>query len=188
MEVTRCPRAVLFDRDGTLVVDVPYNGDPERVEPMPTAREAVRLLRRAGIPVGVITNQSGIASGMLTRGQVDAVNSAIDRLVGPFDVWCVCPHAAADACECRKPRPGMVLSAAGALGLEPADVAVIGDIGADVAAAGAAGARGVLVPTVITRGEEVRAAALVAPDLLAGVELLFGGRPSAVAPSVREAS
>ena len=167
------PRAVLFDRDGTLVVDVPYNGDPSLVVAMPTARATVQSLRDRGIPVGVVSNQSGIARGLLTREQVDAVNREVDRLLGPFDVWCVCPHGNEDDCRCRKPRPGMVHDAAAALGVDPTEVAVIGDIGADMGAARAAGARGVLVPTDVTRPEEVRDAELVATDLAEAVGLLF---------------
>ena len=59
------PKAVLFDRDGTLIVDVPYNGDPDRVEPMPGAREALDRLRAAGVRRRVVSNQSGIARGLL---------------------------------------------------------------------------------------------------------------------------
>ena len=71
------PRAVLFDRDGTIVVDVPYNGDPALVQPVPGAREVLDGLRSRGIPVGVVTNQSGIARGLVTRDQVDAVNARV---------------------------------------------------------------------------------------------------------------
>ncbi|WP_108249927.1 D-glycero-alpha-D-manno-heptose-1,7-bisphosphate 7-phosphatase [Planctomonas deserti] len=169
------PRAVLFDRDGTLVVDVPYNGDPSLVVAMPTARETVQGLRDKGVPIGVVSNQSGIARGIITREQVDAVNREVDRLLGPFDVWCVCPHGPEDDCRCRKPRPGMVQDAAAALGVDPTTVAVIGDIGADMGAARAAGARGVLVPTDVTLPEEVRDADLVAADLAGAVGLLFAG-------------
>lgn len=165
---------MLFDRDGTLVVDVPYNGDPERVTPVPTARAALALLRDAGIPVGVVSNQSGIARGLLRRDQVDAVNRRVNDLLGPFDVWQVCPHGPDDGCACRKPAPGMVLAAAQRLGVAPADVAVVGDIGADVGAARAAGARSVLVPTEVTLPEEVAAAPVVRPDLLSAVHLLLG--------------
>jgi len=67
-------RAVLFDRDGTLIRDVPYNGDPNLVEPMPHARDVLQTLRSMGIAVGVVSNQSGIGRGILTTEQVAAVN------------------------------------------------------------------------------------------------------------------
>lgn len=158
-------RAVLFDRDGTLVHDVPYNGDPDAVELVPGAREAVDAVRAAGLRVGVVSNQSGIGRGLLTREQVDAVNARVAELLGPFDTWQVCPHAPEDACACRKPRPGMVLAAAARLGVDPSECVLIGDIGADVEAAQAAGARSVLVPTPVTRQEEVAAAPVVARTL-----------------------
>jgi D-glycero-D-manno-heptose 1,7-bisphosphate phosphatase len=173
--VSARPRAVLFDRDGTLVVDVPYNADPDAVRPVPAAAAALDRLRAAGVPVGVVSNQSGIARGLLTPEQVDAVNARVAELLGPFAVWRWCPHGADDGCACRKPAPGMVLDAAAALGLAPTELAVIGDIAADVGAADAAGARAVLVPTDATRRDEVEDAAargILAPDLLAAVELL----------------
>jgi histidinol-phosphate phosphatase family protein len=173
----RSPRAVLFDRDGTLIRDVPYNGDPDRVEPMPTAPEAVALRRQRGIAVGVITNQSGIARGLITREQVDAVNARVDVLLGPFGTWAVCPHGADEGCGCRKPAPGLVLDAARALGVRPSDAVVIGDIGSDLAAAAAAGCEAVLVPTPVTRASEIRSAPAVAPTLLAAVELLLSSFP-----------
>jgi HAD superfamily hydrolase (TIGR01662 family) len=175
-------RAVLFDRDGTLVVDVPYNGDPARVQPVPGARAALERLRAAGVPTAVVSNQSGIARGLVTPAQVGAVNDRIDQLLGPLGPWAVCPHAPADGCGCRKPAPGLVLDAAARLGVDPAGCVVIGDIGADVEAARAAGARGILVPTDRTRREEVEAAGEVAADLAAAVELAL--RPAPVAAAV----
>lgn len=167
------PQAVLFDRDGTLIVDVPYNRDPARVRLMPTALEAVAAVRRMGIPVGVVSNQSGVARGLISAGQLEAVNREVERLLGRFDVWMVCPHAPEDGCRCRKPRPGLVLDAAAALGVDPAEVVVIGDIAADLGAAAAAGARGILVPTPVTRPAEVAAATEVASTLAAAVALLL---------------
>jgi HAD superfamily hydrolase (TIGR01662 family) len=185
------PSAMLFDRDGTLVVDVPYCGDPALVRPVPTALAALTLVREAGIPVGVVTNQSGIARGLLSHEQVAAVNRRVEALLGPFDVWEQCPHGADDGCSCRKPAPGMVLAAAARLGVPPERVAVIGDIGADVAAATAAGARAVLVPTPVTRAEEIAAAPVVRPDLLAAVRHLLGteeGSPAGPGPRSARAS
>jgi D-glycero-D-manno-heptose 1,7-bisphosphate phosphatase len=175
MSTSALPFAVLFDRDGTLVVDVPYNGDPAQVRPMPGAVEAVALVRAAGLPVGIVSNQSGIARGIVTRQQVDAVNAAAAALFGGFDTVQVCPHGPDDGCDCRKPRPGMVLRAAEALGVDPTRVVVIGDIGADVGAAHAAGGRAVLVPTPVTRRSEVDAAPAVATDLLSAVRMALAG-------------
>jgi len=167
-------RAVLFDRDGTLVVDVPYNGDPGKVRPMAGAKEVLDSLRADGIATGVISNQSGIARGLITAEDVAKVNARVEELLGPFDVWEVCPHAEQDGCACRKPAPGMVHSACRKLGIAASEAALIGDIGADVGAAEAAGAIGVLVPTPVTRTEEVAAARLVAADLASAVGLLQG--------------
>lgn len=169
------PSAVLFDRDGTLVVDVPYNGDPDLVEPVPTARAALDKLRHAGIPTAVVSNQSGIARGLLTHRQVEAVNDRIEQLLGPLGPWTWCPHGPDEGCECRKPAPGLVLEAARRLGVDPRQVAVVGDIGADIDAARAAGARAVMVPTPRTRAEEIAAAPDVASDLESAVDLLLAG-------------
>jgi D-glycero-D-manno-heptose 1,7-bisphosphate phosphatase len=172
--VTEKATAVLFDRDGTLVEDVPYNGDPRLVKPMPGARDAVGLLRSRRVRLGVVTNQSGVGRGLLTTGQIRSVHARVDELLGPFDDWRFCPHVPADGCDCRKPAPGMVRAACAALGVAPAATVVIGDIGADIEAATAAGAMSIMVPTPVTRAEEVAAAPLVAKDLRTAVELLLG--------------
>lgn len=169
----RVIRGLLLDRDDTLVVDVPYNADPHLVVPVPGARRAVERARAAGLQLGVVTNQSVIAKGMATREQVDATNARVDELVGPFDVWCVCPHDAGDDCACRKPQPGMVLDAAERLGIPPESIVVVGDIGADVQAARNAGAQGILVPTPRTRRQEVDEADTVAADLDEAVTLVL---------------
>jgi histidinol-phosphate phosphatase family protein len=168
------PHAVLLDRDGTLVVDVPYNDDPAAVEPMPSAAEALDRLRAAGVSTAVVSNQSGIGRGLLSHDRVEAVNRRVEELLGPLGPWVVCPHAPDEGCDCRKPAPGLVLRAAALLGADPTRCAVIGDIGADVEAARAAGARAILVPTPVTRREEIAAAPEVAPDLASAVDLLLG--------------
>jgi HAD superfamily hydrolase (TIGR01662 family) len=168
-------KAVLFDRDGTLVEDVPYNGDPRKVRPVPGARAVLDGLRSRGLATGVLSNQSGIARGLLTRREVESVNARVEELLGPFDVWEVCPHAAGDGCTCRKPAPGMIHNACSRLGIAASEAAFIGDIGSDIEAALAAGVRGVLVPTPVTREEEVAAAGEVAADLEQAVALLLRG-------------
>jgi histidinol-phosphate phosphatase family protein len=121
-----------------------------------------------------VTNQSGVGRGLLTTRQIRSVHARVDELLGPFDDWRFCPHVPADRCDCRKPAPGMVRAACAALGVAPAATVVIGDIGADIEAATAAGAMSIMVPTPVTRAEEVAAAPLVAKDLRTAVELLLG--------------
>jgi HAD superfamily hydrolase (TIGR01662 family) len=168
------PRVVLLDRDGTLVRDVSYNGDPARVVPAEGARAALDRLRARGIRLGVVSNQSGIGRGLLTPAEVDGVNARVVELLGPFDVWAICPHRPGDGCGCRKPAPGLIHKALADLGLSAEECAVVGDIGADVSAARAAGARAVLVPTAVTRPEEVKTAPEVCRDLGAAVDRLLG--------------
>jgi HAD superfamily hydrolase (TIGR01662 family) len=175
---SRSPRAlaVFFDRDGTLIHDVPYNNDPRRVKPVPGAREALARLRAAGICAGVVSNQSGIARGLISPDQLCRVNQRVTELLGTFDVWRICPHAPEDGCRCRKPAPGMVLSAAAELGVPVGRCVVIGDIGSDIEAAAAAGARSILVPTAVTLPEEIAAAPAVAPDLATAIGIALGER------------
>lgn len=148
-------KALIFDRDGTIVFDVPYNGDPEAVRPVPGMREALERLRQAGIPAAVVSNQSGVARGMITIEQVEAVNRRIDEMLGPFDAWVYCPHGPDDACECRKPKPKMILDAARIMGVEPECCVVIGDKESDAEAARNAGARSVLVKTPLDTPEAI---------------------------------
>jgi histidinol-phosphate phosphatase family protein len=165
--------AVLCDRDGTLVVDVPYNGDPGAVRPVPGAREALDRLRSAGLRLGVVTNQSGLAGGRFSESDLRRVHARISELLGPFDTWQVCPHDAAAGCRCRKPAPGLVYAAAAALGTVPGRCVVVGDIGRDIAAAGAAGAAAILVPTPATLPSEIAAAPAVAGDLRHAVDQIL---------------
>jgi HAD superfamily hydrolase (TIGR01662 family) len=169
------PDLVLFDRDGTLVHDVPYNRDPALVAPVRGAARSVGMLRRAGVATGVVTNQSGLARGLITVQEVAAVNQRVDETVGPFDTWQMCPHHPEAACDCRKPAPAMVRRACDERGVDPSRCVVIGDIGADVEAAAAAGASGILVPTAATSPTEVAAAARVRPSVLGATRSILRG-------------
>lgn len=170
MRTPQAVEAVLFDRDGTLIADVPYNGDPAAVRPVPGARRTLARLRSAGVPVAIVTNQSGIARGWFTEVDLRRVHARVDELLGPFGAIEHCPHGDADGCGCRKPRPGLVLAAAARLGVDPGACLVVGDTVADLRAAEAAGAVGVLVPNDRTRHEEVRDASRVARDLGEAIE------------------
>jgi histidinol-phosphate phosphatase family protein len=169
------PDLVLFDRDGTLVHDVPYNGDPDLVRPVDGAREALDELRARGVRIGLVSNQSGVGRGLLTLAQVDAVNARLVELLGPFDTVQVCPHTPEDGCDCRKPAPGMVKAACAELDVDPVRCLVIGDIGADVGAATAAGAASIIVPTPVTRPQEIAAAPHRAATLTAAVAEVLAG-------------
>jgi histidinol-phosphate phosphatase family protein len=165
--------AVLFDRDGTLIEDVPYNADPEKVRPVAGARAALDRLRAAGLRVGVVTNQSGLARGLFGPDDLARVDARVTELLGPFDTWQICPHDDGAGCGCRKPAPGLVTAAADALRTHPRRCVVIGDVGGDMRAALAAGATGVLVPTPITRPEEVAEAPVVAGTVADAVDLVL---------------
>lgn len=149
--------AVIFDRDGTIVVDVPYNGDPGAVVPVSGIREALDRLRAAGIPVAIVSNQSGVGRGKITLEQVEAVNRRVEELLGPFAAILYCPHEPDDACECRKPKPKLILDAARAMNADPSCCLVIGDKRSDVEAARNAGARAVLVDASHTAVDAINA-------------------------------
>jgi histidinol-phosphate phosphatase family protein len=127
--------AVVFDRDETLIVDVPFNGDPQRVKFEFGVRGALDRLRAAGLPLAVVSNQSGVGRGYITLEQVYAVNRRVDAVLGPFAGFFVCPHAPDDGCDCRKPQPRLILDAARAMHVEPERCVVIGDRDSDVEAA-----------------------------------------------------
>ncbi|MFI6037242.1 D-glycero-alpha-D-manno-heptose-1,7-bisphosphate 7-phosphatase [Streptomyces sp. NPDC051315] len=171
-------RVVLLDRDGVLVEDVPHNADPGRVRPAPGAREALALLRARGVRTGVITHQPGVARGLLSQADLRRVDERIDGLLGPFDVWAVCPHDPDDGCHCHPPLPQLVLWAAGRVCTPPERIAVIGATGNTVEAASRAGAHGILVPAPATRPQETAAAEHVAPDLLTAVRGVLTGPPT----------
>ena len=99
----------------------------------------------------------------------------LTELLGPFDTVQVCPHGPEDGCDCRKPEPGMVKAACAELDVDPARCVVIGDIGADVEAAAAAGAVGIMVPTPVTRKAEIDAAPRVLATLTEAVDVVLGG-------------
>ncbi|UNS97069.1 HAD-IIIA family hydrolase [Streptomyces tubbatahanensis] len=168
------PAAVLFDRDGTLIEDVPHNTDPARVRARPHAAEAMRLLEAAGTRAAVVTNQPDIGRGLLTLAQLEALHARMAELLGPIEVTAVCPHIPGAGCGCRKPAPGLVHAVCRVLGLPPARTVVVGDIGTDLLAAHHAGAPGLLVPNEATRPEETDAAPRTAGHLASAVRILLG--------------
>ncbi|GAC1311429.1 MAG: HAD-IIIA family hydrolase [Vulcanimicrobiaceae bacterium] len=168
-------RLALFDRDGTLIEDVPNLRDPDDVRPVAGAREALARLRSAGIAVGVVTNQAALADGSVSEAELAAVHARLAERLGAFDVWAVCPHAVDAGCACRKPEAALVLRAARECGVPASACTVIGDIGSDVDAARAAGARAILVPTPLTLSAEIDRAPRVARDLAHAVDIVLAG-------------
>lgn len=126
-------------------MDVPYNGNPDLVVPVAGAVELVEGLRASGIKLGLISNQSGIARGMISHAQVAEVNDRVEKIFGKFDVVLYCPHGPDSTCECRKPMPGMIVEAARQLKVKPSECVVIGDKQSDADAARAAGAKSILL-------------------------------------------
>jgi histidinol-phosphate phosphatase family protein len=137
--------ALLCDRDGTLVDDVPYNAEPRALRLRAGVADALGRARAAGLRIGIVTNQSGVARGRIRPDELAAVHARLVELLGPIDVIASCPHHPDAGCSCRKPEPGLVLDAAAALGVAPTSCVVIGDRVHDVIAADRAGACGILV-------------------------------------------
>ena len=157
--------AVFLDRDGTLNVDAGYLDRKERLMLFPWSLDSVRLLRRAGYAVVVVTNQSGVARGMIEESFVEEAHQIIQsRLIDigeKLDGHYYCPHepsASIEAfrvdCDCRKPKPGLVTRAARDLGLDVEKSIVVGDKWSDIGLAKQTGARGVLVRTGYGRSQE----------------------------------
>ena len=179
---------VFIDRDGTLTEEVGYVNHPSRLRLLPRSAEAVRRLNAAGVAAVVVTNQAGVARGYFSAEVLGAVNAAlVSRLKDAgahLDGVYVCAHHPTEGeppyrmvCECRKPKPGLLLQAAADLGLDLARSTLVSDKGSDLVAAPAVGARSVLVLTGYGLGEwEYRRGSLpvqpdhVADDLLGAAE------------------
>lgn len=142
---------ILLDRDGTMIVERDYLSDPAQVALERGAVDGLARLQRAGWPLVVLTNQSGVGRGLFPITAVDAVNAGAGDLLGAAGItiagWYVCPHAPGDGCACRKPAPGMALQAAHEIRLDLSRSWMIGDKPADLALGDAIGAPSILVRT-----------------------------------------
>lgn len=143
--------AVFLDRDGTINEDVGYLNDPQRFKPIKGAFEGIELLKRAGLKVVIVTNQSGLSRGLIGEEDLKAIHerlmAVLSRRGVSIDGIYHCPHLPDDGCECRKPRTGLVERAVKELGIDPNNSYVVGDKVSDVELARNAGAKGVLVLT-----------------------------------------
>jgi len=150
VSMTPAKVAVFVDRDGTICFDRHYLADPDGLELIPTAAQGIRKLNEAGIPVIVVTNQSGIARGKFDEKRLAEIHARLRELLARegarIDDIFFCPHMPDAGCRCRKPAPGMLLDAAAKHGIDLKESFVIGDRMMDVELAHKVGARAVLVP------------------------------------------
>jgi D-glycero-D-manno-heptose 1,7-bisphosphate phosphatase len=173
-------KVVILDRDGTLVVDRPYQHDPDGLEFEAGAAEGLRWLHRRGYRLVVITNQSGIGRGLFSAASLDAVHLRLQTMVGVAGAQLAgiyaCPHAPEAGCNCRKPEQALMQLAAAELGFDPRTAFVIGDKESDVEFGRRAGAMSILLAPP---GSEVAGrshADAIAPNLLAAARLVTSSR------------
>lgn len=176
--------AVFLDKDGTLVPDIPYNSDPALVTLGEGAPAALRAMARAGYELVVVSNQSGVARGYFEESALEPMQRRLEELAAEAGVrfagFYFCPHhpeasvtAYRQACECRKPEPGMLRQAAAELGLDLESSWMVGDILDDVAAGRAAGVRTILLDNGNETEWEItpaRAPHFIVPDLRSAAE------------------
>ena len=145
-------RAIFFDRDGVLNEEVGYLWQVERFKWIDGAREAIKLCNERGFLTVVVTNQGGIAKGLYTAREVDELHAFMQRelakLNAHIDAFYFCPHHEKGTvegfnivCDCRKPKPGLILRACKELDIDPAQSILFGDSERDIGAAEAAGLR-----------------------------------------------
>jgi D-glycero-D-manno-heptose 1,7-bisphosphate phosphatase len=152
--------AAFVDRDGTIIRDASYVRDPRDVELLPGAADAIRRLNARDVPVVVVTNQSGIARGLLTMTDYQAVERRLNDLLAAesahVDATYVCPHHPdiTGPCDCRKPGLALYRQAIAELDLDPVMSLFTGDRWRDVAPASELGGRGIMLDVVSTPAED----------------------------------
>ncbi len=183
--------AVFLDRDGVVIRDVDLLTRPEQVELFPETPAALRDLQAAGYRLVVVTNQSVVARGMCTEAEVGVVHDHIAARLRAEGVsiagFYFCPHHPHAnlpqyrvLCDCRKPRPGLLLQAARDLDLDLAASCLVGDKISDVAAGQRAGCR---LSIYVQTGKHLLNEPIVSPDSVAEVvpDLTCGGLAEAAA-------
>jgi D-glycero-D-manno-heptose 1,7-bisphosphate phosphatase len=161
-------KAVFVDRDGTINQDVHYLSDPEELRMLPTVPEGIRLLNENGFLVVIVTNQSGIARGLLTRETLIAIHQRMKselRVVGAgIDAVYYCPHHPDDRCACRKPGTALLERAIVEHDIDPTCSFFIGDRMTDIEAGQKVGCTTVLVPEDSDLVEKERSLSSASPD------------------------
>jgi len=173
--------AVFLDRDGTINREVDFLARPRELELLPGSAEAIARLNERGFAVVVVTNQSGIARGLLDEARLADIHARLEAALAEhgarLDRILFCPHHPSAGrppyrrrCDCRKPAPGLLRRAIAELRLDPRASWVVGDSARDVQAGAALGIRGILVESGKEIGADVPPGTLVAPDLARAVD------------------
>ncbi len=171
-------KAVFLDRDGTINAGIPkYErvDSVEKVELLPQTLKALSLLANLDFGVFLITNQAGLAEGLITKAEFDGINNKVLELIAPSGIHIiktyVCPHGEQDNCDCRKPRPKMLLDAAQEYDIDLKQSWMVGDRPSDVLTGINAGTKAILVMTgsPSAKSEE---ATFIAPTLLEAVQFI----------------
>ena len=167
--------AVFLDRDGTIMTDVEYCGDPQRVKVFDTAPEALRRLRQAGYKIIVITNQSGIGRGYFSEADYRAVETEVDRQVGRgvIDATYFCPDLPDSGSTRRKPEPGMIFEAARDHRIDLTRSFMIGDKQIDAECGRRAGVHTILVRSGQEQHDDAASADWTARDLAEAAEIIL---------------
>jgi len=156
-------KVVVLDRDGTIVIDRHYLADPDGLEFEPGATAGLQRMAKMGYRLVIVTNQSGIARGMLSVATLSLIHERLREMLAAHGVHLdgiyFCPHAPGDACECRKPNQQLMVQAAADLGFDQSKAVVIGDKDSDVEFGQRAGAR-----TMLIGNSSGRSATAVTPD------------------------
>ena len=168
-------KAIFLDRDNTLIRDPGYFHEPEKIEFFSGVIEGLRKLRAEGFLFIVVANQSGIGRGYFPESATIAVNQKIAELLKEqgirIEKCYYCPHAPEAGCECRKPKPALILQAAKEFEVNLKDSFFIGDTPRDMGAGRAAG-----TTTVLVGGEPAEMTDLHAPDILTAAERIIAHR------------
>jgi D-glycero-D-manno-heptose 1,7-bisphosphate phosphatase len=178
-------RAIFMDRDGTVSEEIGYMYHTGLYKPFPWTGPAVRKINESGMKAILITNQSGIERGYFPESQVNEVHAILQaelaRYNAKLDAVYFCPHHPETGCDCRKPRPGMLLRAQQEIGIDLEKSYMVGDRYIDVETAHAAGTRSVLVMSGDGRAEYEKYKYLpkqphfIADNLLEAVESIISG-------------